>query len=340
MRRTSVTGLLALAVALAACGRPLASGPAAQPSSAPAAASSAPAGRPALTVAYGGTPGTTAPLWVAAETGAFEKRGVQVTLKQVATALSTPVLLSKDVDLFSASASPVITAHINGGVDEVYVASIANTNTTSLFARPEIKSGADLKGRVVATDKPGTPIDFYTRDLLSRVGLKPTDVILRRMGDSAVTIPAFLSGQADAVGAGTPNIFQLHDKGYNELADTVGSPYVAMGFFGLRSRLDELSPAIPGFLLGIRDAIHIYNDQPDVAKRVLQKYTKETDQSILDRTYEFYKTKVKYDPSLFVPNESLQALLDFFAGTTIPEARNYTPDQLKDMRFVQRLPKP
>ncbi|GEM_PF-7086225 len=63
--------------------------------------------------------------------------------------------------------------------------------------------------------------------------------------------------------------------------------------------MDELSPAIPGFLLGIRDAIRIYDDQPD-----------------------------------------LQALLDFFAETTIPEARNYTPEQLKDMRFVQRLPKP
>jgi ABC-type nitrate/sulfonate/bicarbonate transport system substrate-binding protein len=264
---------------------------------------------------------------------------VNVVTSNVASSLMTPALVSKDADVFAVSAAPVLTADINGNLDEVYIGSIVSTNTAVLYAEPNIKTAEALKGKQVGTDKPGTPTDFFVRNLLTRANLKATDVTLRVLGGSDVTTPALLSGQLQGAPSTPPTTFLLQQKGYNQLSDTYGVPYVANGYVVLRSRIPELTAALPGFLAGIRDAINTYNTQPDVTKKILQKYTQESDPSILDKTYDFYTKTIHFDSTLNVQDQALQTMLDYLGETIVPEAKNAKPEQFKDLRFLSQLPK-
>jgi len=66
-------------------------------------------------------------------------------------------------------------------------------------------------------------------------------------------------------------------------------PYQNVGIVVRRSRMDELGPRLVPLLRSIRAGIErFYADKP-FAMKVIGKYTKESDQDVLDRTYEFYK---------------------------------------------------
>jgi ABC-type nitrate/sulfonate/bicarbonate transport system substrate-binding protein len=290
-------------------------------------------------VAYGTVSATVTPLWLAAAMGAFEKHGVSVALSQVASAAATPALLSHELDVFGQSAAPVITADLNGQVDEIYIGNVANKNTQTLFAARDIKTPAALKGKQVANDRPGTPTDFFTRRMLSKAGLQPTDVVIRQLGGSEVSVPALIAGQVQASAAGPPSSFNLEDQGYNALATVVGDPYVGHGYVILRSRIEELAPVLPGFLAAVSGAVRAYKEQPDLAKKVIQQYTKENDPSVVQRTYEFYLSKSPFDSSLRPTAEGFQEILDYLGDTTIPAAKTAKPGQFYDERFIAQIPR-
>src|SRR5207302_6591164 len=117
-------------------------------------------------------------------------------------------LLNHQVDVFNGSGAGVLTADINGGLDEVYILSAIANNTAALFATKDVRTGADLKDKEVLTDQPGTPTDYFTRLTLSLAGLKASDVTLRRVGGSEVSVPAFLAGQGAALATVPPSTFQ------------------------------------------------------------------------------------------------------------------------------------
>src|SRR5436305_135000 len=109
-------------------------------------------------------------------------------------------------------------------------------------------SAAELKGKLVGSDRPGTPTDFFTRRVLGKAGVTAEDVSILPLGGSDATVPAFLSGQIQALAVVPPVSFQLDGKGYKQLATIVGERYLGLGFVVLRSRLDELAPQLSDFV--------------------------------------------------------------------------------------------
>jgi len=68
---------------------------------------------------------------------------------------------------------------------------------------------------------------------------------------------------------------------------------------------------------------------------VIGKYTKESDQDVLDRTYEFYK-KAGFRREMVTSEPGLQGMLDFLSET-IPEAKTAKPAQFFDDRFLRQV---
>jgi ABC-type nitrate/sulfonate/bicarbonate transport system substrate-binding protein len=310
--------------------------PAASANAKPAASGAA---KPTLNIAYGtNSSATFSPLWLADATHAFDNHGVNVKLNYILSAQSTAALLAKEIDVVAVSANAVLTADLTGQIDEVYIGSIFNTNTAVLFTKPAIKNAADLKGKIVGSDKAGTPTDFFVSLMLNNLGLKTTDVQLLRSGGAEITTPALIAGQIDAAASTPPITFALASQGYNQVADTYNDPYLAQGYVVLRSRLPELAPALKGFLLGIQDGIHVFNDQADLTKKVLTDYSKESDPTVIQKTYDFYKDpKHAFDDSLQVKDNTIQSMLDYLGGTTNPTAKNAKPQQFYDMSIVNAL---
>src|SRR5258708_5269783 len=100
-------------------------------------------------------------------------------------------------------------ADANGDLDLVMIAAALNHPILGLYAVPEITNAEQLRGRIVATDKPGTPTDYAARLSLSLLGLSPTDVDLRIVGSAAEVTPAMISGQVPAGVVAPPQSFQV-----------------------------------------------------------------------------------------------------------------------------------
>jgi ABC-type nitrate/sulfonate/bicarbonate transport system substrate-binding protein len=327
-------GVLAGGV-LQACGSLSPTAP--QVTSGPNAVPTKAAALPRLTVSYGSPVGSFAALWMAKAIGAFEKYGVVVDIQYIETASAVPAMIANNIDAQEVSAAPILTADANGDLDLVIIGSALNHPILGLYAVPDITSAEQLRGRTVATDKPGTPTDYAARLSLSRLGLAPTDVDLRIVGSAAEVTPAMLSGQVPAGVVAPPQSFQLEAKGFRLLQSIFDQPYQNVGVIARRSRMDELAPALRLLLASIRDGIQAWNAQPDLAMRVIDEYAKVSDADILRKTYDFYTKTAPFEPSLQPTMPGIKAMMEFLS-TSVPKLANYTPEQFVDTRLLSQLP--
>jgi NitT/TauT family transport system substrate-binding protein len=108
-----------------------------------------------LTIGYSNFTGTYAPLWIAVEEQLGAKHGLDLKAIYAGRIRPQQLLATGEVPIVLATATGTITSHILGVKDQVVIATVTNKVTTSLFSKPEIKSIEELKGKVIATGRPG-----------------------------------------------------------------------------------------------------------------------------------------------------------------------------------------
>src|SRR4030095_6130451 len=280
-----------------------------------------------LRIAYLCTSGTMASMWMAKETGGFAKEGLDVEMISMSSILALPALIANEVDVIQISAVPLINASLRG-FDVVFVAGMLNTMIWDLYARPEIKSTEQLKGKIVGTERPGSPVAYGTLVALRKLGLTAKDVQLRILGGSAQITAALLTGQVAAGSAAPPVSFQLDRAGFHSMVTTLDQPYQNVGVVIRRGRMDELAGRLVPLLRAVRAGIGRYYNDKAFTMKVIAKYTKENDPDIIERTYEFYR-KAGFRRELMISEPGIQGILDFLTET-IPEAKKATPAQFFD----------
>ena len=65
------------------------------------------------------------------------------------------------------------------GANIAFIAGLHNKMIFSFHAQSDIKNAEQLRGKIVGTNRPGTPADYGNRVALTKMGLKATDVQLR-----------------------------------------------------------------------------------------------------------------------------------------------------------------
>jgi len=287
-----------------------------------------------LRIAFLFTSGTMASMWMAKETGALAKEGLDVEMISMSSTLALPALLANEVDAIQISAVPLINASLRG-FDPVFVAGMLNTMVWDLYARPEIKSAEQLRGKIVGTERPGSPVAYGTLTALNKLGLTPKDVQLRILGGSAQITAALLTGQIVAGAASPPVNFQLDRAGFHSMATTLDQPYQNVGVVVRRSRIDELANRLVPLLRAVRTGIDRYYSDKPFAIKVIGKYTRESDADFLERTYEFFR-KAGFRRDLMISTSGIQGILDFLSET-VPEAKRAAPAQFFDDRLLRQL---
>ena len=327
----------------------LAAGACAQPSQAPtggaprAAEGAAAAGgrqaetteRPPLRVAYVSPIAAMAPLWIGVEEGTFARQGVSVEMRYIQANAAVPALLAGEVDLLQISAPAVLPPALQGA-DLVFIVGAFNSMIWTVRTLPEIRSAQDLKGKLIGSDRPGTPVAFGVEVALEKLGLQPADVQILNVGSSDKVLPALLSGQLAATVLGPPASFIAEDAGFPALVDLYEVPYQGIGIVAQRSRLAALEPSVVPFLKGYREAIDLYHGDRALALRAIGKYSQEGTPEILERTYEFYHAR-GFNRGLGVTEAGLTSVLSFL-GKTMPEAQTAQPEQFFESRYVRQLP--
>ena len=182
-----------------------------------------------LTVGYSNFTGTYAPLWIAVEEHIGAKYGLDLKAIYAGRIRPQQLLATGEVPVVLATATGAITSHILGVKDQVLVATITNKVGTSLFAKNEIRTVEDLKGKTVATGRPGAFLDAMVRYVLrSKFGLVPDrDVKLLPSGEPWLSLQALERGVVDAAAMSSPYMFIARKAGLRELTnfDKLGIEY-------------------------------------------------------------------------------------------------------------------
>jgi len=287
-----------------------------------------------LRVAYLSTSTTMAPVWMAKESGAFAKEALDVEVLSMSSSSAIPALIANEIDVVEVSAAPVLTASLRG-IDVVFIAGLLNTMIWDFYARPEIKNIEQLKGKIIGTDRPATPVAYGTLVALKKMGLTPKDVQLRPLGSSPQIVAAFYAGQI-AGGVGSPPAsFKLERDGFHSLVSLLEVPYQNVGLVVRKGRMDELGSRLVPLLRAVRSGIDRYYVDKSFAMKVIGKYAKESDNDVLDRSYEFFK-KAGFRRELVTSESGVQGILDFLSDS-IPEAKTAKPSQFFDDRFVRQV---
>jgi NitT/TauT family transport system substrate-binding protein len=213
--RRQIRLLLGAALLLAACAGP--------------APNDSPTGKPEkekITLAVGGKTGIAyLPLTIAERQGFFTEEGLSVEIQELqggAKALQALVGGSADVVVgyydhtiqMQAIQKEITAVALLGR----YPGLVLGVRTD---LAGEIKQVGDLKGRRVGVTAPGSSSHFFVNYLLSRHGLKPSDVSAIGIGASSTAVAAVEQKQVDALVNLDPMISLLTDRGLIQiLADT------------------------------------------------------------------------------------------------------------------------
>ena len=165
-----------------------------------------------------GLSGAFAPLWIAADRNLFTKYGLNVDIRYIAPATATQALIGKNLDIINPGGE-IVEAGLNGE-PVVYIAGIMNRAVMSIYAKPEIGSLADLKGKVLAVTVPGATTDFAARVLLQQARLTPgKDVKLIYLKGMVEILAGINQGNADAGIFTSPTTLKAQHAGLKELVN-------------------------------------------------------------------------------------------------------------------------
>jgi ABC-type nitrate/sulfonate/bicarbonate transport system substrate-binding protein len=203
------------------------------------------------TVKLGGGSFTTA---VAQANGIFTKFGLNIETPRSASGGSEEVrrwLASGELDLADYGVDNAVAMVENAGVDVILVAATDYT-PTELVAQPEIKSIADLRGKVVLVDAPNTQNALALKRILSSAGLNAgTDYQMKEAGGTSARIAAMYK-QKDyaATMASGQTAAQARQRGLVSLATTsnIVGPMLRYGVFTRRQWAKENSDTLVQYL--------------------------------------------------------------------------------------------
>jgi ABC-type nitrate/sulfonate/bicarbonate transport system substrate-binding protein len=293
-----------------------------------------------LRIAYSSISGAYTGIWVAHDAGLFAKEGLddQIILIPSATQLAQ-VVVAGDVDIASLGGGPVMAASLSGADLKVFGNNV-NKLIFSLHTKADVKSVEDLRGKRIAVSRFGSSADIAARHALRKFNLDPQkDVILMQLGTMSNMFGALKSGAVEASMVSPPTQFMSEKLGFKELVSVtdmdVAYPNPAMAVSGdlIRKKPD----LIDRFMRAYVRAIHRARNDKESTIKTLAKYTTITDTALLNRTYEFYLTKV-LERAPYINMHGMQNALDDVART-VPAAKNAKPEQFVDLRFLDRLEK-
>lgn len=282
-----MVGALAI-ILLAACGSPN------QAASASAVASNQTAGAQSangtsstggltqVKVSYNTAATTDLPFYVATDQGYFRREGIQPTLVSMTPQVAI-VALSKGGIQFMNSNS--VEGAVKGFPFKIVWDSWAGAAWT-IVGKTDIATPQALKGKLIATNNPGTPPYAYMVAGLKKAGLTVSDVQYVPASGTAAVYASIIAGKVDAGVLSTPSDGQAEEQGFHEIlfvGDLLQLP--SNGLSTTTSYIAEHRPTVVGMIRAMWDAEQWIKAHPTEAQALIAKRLQISD-SVAKRTYD------------------------------------------------------
>ena len=212
-----------------------------------------------------------------------------------------------------------------------------------MYSQSSIKDVAQLRGQKVGVSRFNSISHIAALNILQRAGIKDATVI--QTGGIPESAAALMSGNVAAAMVPPPQSVMLRDRGFRELVSVRqfrewNIPVVENGVASRRSYAEKNPNTVKRFIRAAFEGIKLIYDNKDLTMKVLAKYTKMTDEKLLDESYRFSVEALSKDASM--PIEAFNALVDQMVSQKSIDgaaAKKTAVTAYFDNRYVEELEK-
>ena len=272
------------------------------------------------------------PVVIAEEKGFYRSAGIQAQVQPVKTPVAITGAFTGDVGYVFAATS-TIGAAIQGLA--LRVVSYINLGTFFLYAAPNIRSVADLKGKTIARASIAGLEYHSLQTILKANGVDPLrDVKYITLGDNSLGLAAVKSGQAHAAIANLPTPLAAEKEGLHIIAnsaDYTRFPTAAVGVSldRIKSRPHEVKEVVRGTLLATR----YIPEHLEESAQILARWHK-LPPDVARRTLELLRPS--WILNGFLDDREVQAVIDE-RKEALKVTRDVAPTDVVDYRFLKEI---
>lgn len=273
------------------------------------------------------------PFQVAAEKRFYEKYDLSVKPVLMRAQAAIPALISGDID-YDTHFGSLVRGAVSGLPMRV-IFSTAEKQMFSLVVQPEIKTVADLKGKVIGISSFGGTQHLVTVGVLKAVGIDPDrDVQVINVGNEAVRVEQLRSRQIHAAMINPPMSVMTRKEGMRLLLDA--ADYIDLPLTGLGAttkKLKENPEQAKRVLRALRDALQFIRANRKETVAIFARWLK-MDPQIAADTYDVAVKVLSADGT--ASDKSIAASIEE-AKETGKLKGNFSPRDVSDFSLVRAV---
>ena len=268
-----------------------------------------------------------APLTLAKEAGIFKKHGLDVSLKKIPQKDRHLAIASGDIQCAATTVETWVVWNANGVATTQIFQLDKSYGADGMVVKPAIAKIADLKGKTVAADAPGTAGYFGLAWILKKNGLSVKDVKVVNMGPQPAA-NAMIAGNGDIDGAMTYEPYLSAVRAKPEagkiIATTLDYPMV-MDTFGCTPKFLADNPkAAKALADSYFEAVEMIKKEPKKSFEIMGADVKQTGEQ--------FEASAKY-----LRWQDREANQKFFAGEHQQFSKE-AADLLMEIGIIKKLP--
>jgi NitT/TauT family transport system substrate-binding protein len=207
-----------------------------------------------------------------------------------------------------------------------------------MFTRPGITQLEQLKGKRIGITGFNSATHYATIILARHLNADLKEFILLPSGLDTERIASVNAGRIDATYVATSAAPIARKAGLHELVQIgdLGVEVQGNGFATSRAYIASNRDVVKSALKGFVEAIHFIYANKKEAQGVFAKYMRTNDPTVLEESYNGYIKSIPKKP--YPTLKGIQFMLDVLAPT-LPNAKNFKPEQFVDLSFLQELEK-
>lgn len=227
-------------------------------------------------------------LYAGVEYGIFKKHGLNVTIQRLNDSSQlVPALASNSVQIGVGVGADSAAAILHGS-DLKYIAMSEPHYNLEMWAAPDIKTVADLKGKKVGLTSPGSQGDFGLTDLLESKGMKRSEVKSTFLKGVPAEVAALESGAVSAILTQPPQGASTREKGAHRIAEMSGLQFPLGAYTVQNAYLKNNRQVLQKFYAAEAESLQYIRTHKKETSAVIQKYTGVKSPELAGYAYDFF----------------------------------------------------
>ena len=250
-------------------------------------------------------------IWMAEDAGFYAANGLKLDIVPMAGGRDmADAFAAGRIDAMHIGLSSVVRANA-AGADIRAFGSLSNVIRFALFAKPGVKTAAELKGGTIGISSAGSESDATITIALGQLGLTRSDVTIKELGTRRVE--PLQAGAVTATALNEPDRSRAYAAGLTALVDLAPQqiPWLFSGLVAKRAYIQSNPDKLKSFLKATIKGNRLAMEDEARAKAVLKKDMKIDDAGIIDIVYADFKAQTPVNAEVSVAGA--RAIIDQIA---------------------------